>query len=240
MILLIDNYDSFTYNLVQELGTLEKEIRTVRNDQISIEEIRQLAPSHLVLSPGPGYPKDAGICEEVIRSFQGQIPILGICLGHQAICEVYGAKIAPAEELMHGKKSRILLDSFCTLFHGLGRETGAARYHSLAAVKETIPEELKITALSEAGEVMAVAHREYPVYGLQFHPESILTEKGMTMLENFLKCTADNQTRIRVSTNTESTGKESLDTESTNTESTNTKSTSIESTALLQQKGRPL
>ena len=191
MILLIDNYDSFTYNLVQELGTLEKEIRTVRNDQISIEEIRQLAPSHLVLSPGPGYPKDAGICEEVIRSFQGQIPILGICLGHQAICEVYGAKIAPAEELMHGKKSRILLDSFCTLFHGLGRETGAARYHSLAAVKETIPEELKITALSEAGEVMAVAHREYPVYGLQFHPESILTEKGMTMLENFLKCTAD-------------------------------------------------
>lgn len=101
MILLIDNYDSFTYNLVQELGTLEKEIRTVRNDQISIEEIRQLAPSHLVLSPGPGYPKDAGICEEMIRSFQGQIPILGICLGHQAICEVYGAKIAPAEELMH-------------------------------------------------------------------------------------------------------------------------------------------
>ena len=191
MILLIDNYDSFTYNLVQELGTLEKEIRTVRNDQISIEEIRQLAPSHLVLSPGPGYPKDAGICEEVIRSFQGQIPILGICLGHQAICEVYSAKIAPAEELMHGKKSRILLDSSCLIFHGLGRETGAARYHSLAAVKETIPEELKITALSEAGEVMAVAHREYPVYGLQFHPESILTEKGMTMLENFLKCTAD-------------------------------------------------
>ncbi len=191
MILLIDNYDSFTYNLVQELGTLEKEIRTVRNDQISIEEIRQLAPSHLVLSPGPGYPKDAGICEEMIRSFQGQIPILGICLGHQAICEVYGAKIAPAEELMHGKKSRILLDSSCLIFHGLGRETGAARYHSLAAVKETIPEELKITALSEAGEVMAVAHREYPVYGLQFHPESILTEKGMTMLENFLKCTAD-------------------------------------------------
>lgn len=191
MILLIDNYDSFTYNLVQELGTLEKEICTVRNDQISIEEIRQLAPSHLVLSPGPGYPKDAGICEEVIRSFQGQIPILGICLGHQAICEVYGAKIAPAEELMHGKKSRILLDSSCLIFHGLGRETGAARYHSLAAVKETIPEELKITALSEAGEAMAVAHREYPVYGLQFHPESILTEKGMTMLENFLKCTAD-------------------------------------------------
>ena len=191
MILLIDNYDSFTYNLVQELGTLEKEIRTVRNDQISIEEIRQLAPSHLVLSPGPGYPKDAGICEEVIRSFQGQIPILGICLGHQAICEVYSAKIAPAEELMHGKKSRILLDSSCSIFHGLGRETGAARYHSLAAVKETIPEELKITALSEAGEVMAVAHREYPVYGLQFHPESILTEKGMTMLENFLKCTVD-------------------------------------------------
>ena len=191
MILVIDNYDSFTYNLVQYLGTIRPDIQVVRNDQVTLEEIEKWDPSHILLSPGPGYPEKAGICINVVKKFQGKIPILGICLGHQAICEVYGAKIAPAEELMHGKKSRILLDSSCSIFHGLGRETGAARYHSLAAVKETIPEELKITALSEAGEVMAVAHREYPVYGLQFHPESILTEKGMTMLENFLKCTAD-------------------------------------------------
>lgn len=198
MILLIDNYDSFTYNLVQYLGTLTPDIQVVRNDKITIEEIETLNPSHIVLSPGPGYPRDAGICEDVIRHFQGKIPILGICLGHQAICEVYGAVVAPAERLMHGKKSTISLDETCPLFQGLGKSTEAARYHSLAAKKDTIPQCLKITALSKEKEVMAVCHREYPVYGLQFHPESILTEKGMDILEKFLHIQAGKERKIMI------------------------------------------
>ena len=156
MILLIDNYDSFTYNLVQYLGTLQPDIRVARNDKITVEEIAQMNPTHIVLSPGPGYPKDAGICEQAVEAFQGKIPILGICLGHQAICEVYGAVIAPAEKLMHGKKSRITLAADCELFAGLGREMDAARYHSLAAKAETVPETLRVTAVSPEGEVMAV------------------------------------------------------------------------------------
>lgn len=189
MILLIDNYDSFTYNLVQYLGTLQPDIRVVRNDKITVEEIAQMNPTHIVLSPGPGYPKDAGVCEQAVEAFQGKIPILGICLGHQAICEVYGAVIAPAEKLMHGKKSRITLAADCELFAGMGREMDAARYHSLAAKAETVPETLRVTAVSPEGEVMAVQHKDFPVYGLQFHPESILTENGIQILKNFLNIT---------------------------------------------------
>ena len=189
MILLIDNYDSFTYNLVQYLGTLQPDIRVVRNDRITVEEIAGMHPTHIVLSPGPGYPKDAGICEQVVEAFQGKIPILGICLGHQAICEVYGAKITRAAQLMHGKKSRLRLAPDCELFVGLGKELDAARYHSLAAKKKTVPETLRITALSPEGEVMAVQHKTFPVYGLQFHPESILTESGIQILKNFLNIT---------------------------------------------------
>ena len=187
MILVIDNYDSFTYNLVQYLGTIRPDIQVARNDQVTLEEIEKWDPSHILLSPGPGYPEEAGICINVVKKFQGKIPILGICLGHQAICQAYGAVIAPAKELMHGKKSLITLKPDCSLFAGLAGTIEAARYHSLAVKRDTLPDCLKITAQTEDGEVMAVEHKEYPVYGLQFHPESVLTPKGMKILENFVK-----------------------------------------------------
>lgn len=191
MILLIDNYDSFTYNLVQVIGTINPDIKVIRNDAMSVEEIEKLKPSHIILSPGPGYPKDAGVCEEVVRKLQGKIPILGVCLGHQAICEVYHATVTYASHLMHGKQSVVTLDLDSRIFEGLKKEEKVARYHSLAAKKDTIPETLKITAISEDGEVMAVEHREYPVYGLQFHPESILTPEGRQMIANFLRIKAE-------------------------------------------------
>ena len=172
MILLIDNYDSFSYNLVQMAGSINPDIKVIRNDAMTVEEIRALAPSHIILSPGPGYPKDAGVCEEVVRHLQGEIPILGVCLGHQGICEVYGCTISHAKQLMHGKKSRIHID--------------AARYHSLVAVRETVPNVLQVIGEDKNGEVMAVQHKTYPVYGMQFHPESILTPQGRIILENFL------------------------------------------------------
>ncbi len=187
MLLLIDNYDSFSYNLVQMFGAINPDIRVVRNDALTAEEIRRLRPSHLVLSPGPGYPAKAGVCEEAVKTLAGQIPILGVCLGHQAICEAYGAIIAPARELMHGKQSQVDIDVGCPVFHGLPGKIQAARYHSLAAKKESVPDCLQVTAAAENGEIMAVAHRKYPVYGLQFHPESILTPLGRVILENFLK-----------------------------------------------------
>lgn len=186
MILLIDNYDSFSYNLVQLFGTLEPDIRVVRNDEITVEDMRQQKPDHILLSPGPGYPKDAGICEEVVRQFQGEIPILGVCLGHQAICEVYGAKICHARQLMHGKQSRVTIDNTKPIFAGLPEQVDVARYHSLVAELETMPEELEVIAKDAKGEVMAVRHRDYDVYGLQFHPESILTPDGMKMIQNFI------------------------------------------------------
>ncbi len=187
MLLLVDNYDSFSYNLVQMFGGMNPDIRVVRNDALTVEEIRRLRPSHLVLSPGPGYPAQAGICEEAVKSLAGQIPILGVCLGHQAICEAYGAVIAPARELMHGKQSLVDIDVGCPIFHGLPNKIQAARYHSLVAKEDTLPDCLQVTATAENGEIMAVAHKEYPVYGLQFHPESILTPRGRVILENFLK-----------------------------------------------------
>lgn len=186
MILLIDNYDSFSYNLYQLIGSIHPDIKVVRNDQITLEEMEALHPSHIILSPGPGKPCDAGICEDVVRRFQGRIPILGVCLGHQAICEVYGATVSYAKELMHGKKSDVTLDRSCSIFYGLPKIIQAARYHSLAAVADTIPDCLQVIAVSDDGEVMAVKHKQYPIYGLQFHPESILTPKGCDILDNFL------------------------------------------------------
>lgn len=186
MILLIDNYDSFSYNLFQLVGSINPDIQVVRNDKITLEEIETLAPSHIILSPGPGKPCDSGICEDVIRYFQGKIPILGVCLGHQAICEVYGATVSYAKELMHGKQSDVTVDNESAMFKGLEKVIQAARYHSLAAVSDTMPECLKVTAIADDGEVMAVEHRDFPVYGLQFHPESILTPKGTELITNFL------------------------------------------------------
>ena len=187
MILLIDNYDSFSYNVYQLTASVEPDVRVIRNDEMTIDEIQALSPIHIILSPGPGKPSDAGICEEVIRHFAGKIPILGICLGHQAICEVFGATVTYAKKLMHGKQSKAWLDTNSVLFQGMNREIIVARYHSLAAAPETMPEELRITARTEDGEVMAVEHREYPVYGVQFHPESVLTPQGKQIMENFVK-----------------------------------------------------
>lgn len=187
MIVLIDNYDSFSYNLVQLFGTLDPDIRVVRNDELTVEEIRDMHPSHIILSPGPGYPADAGICEDVVRRLQGEIPILGVCLGHQAICEVYGVRICHAKQLMHGKQSTVSIDTTVPVFRGLPGRVDVARYHSLIADADGMPDELEIIARDDAGEVMAVRHRRHEVCGLQFHPESILTPDGTRMIENFLK-----------------------------------------------------
>lgn len=186
MILLIDNYDSFSYNVYQLVGSVDPDIRVVRNDCITIEQIRTWNPSHIILSPGPGRPEDAGICEQAIEAFAGQIPILGICLGHQAICEVFGARIGYAKKLMHGKQSVVDLDNTSKLFLGMKREMTVARYHSLAADPFTMPDCLKVTARTADGEIMAVEHKEYAVYGVQFHPESVLTPEGRKIIENFL------------------------------------------------------
>ena len=186
MVLLIDNYDSFSYNLYQLAGQLRPDIQVARNDEYTVQEIRQMQPSHIILSPGPGRPEQAGVCEAVVEELQGEIPILGVCLGHQAICEAYGATVSYARQLMHGKMSVVRLDTTSRLFRGVGEETEVARYHSLAVLEDSIPECLKVPAVTEDGEVMAVEHKEYPVYGVQFHPESILTPEGRRMLENFL------------------------------------------------------
>ena len=186
MIVLIDNYDSFTYNLVQYIGALEPDIRVIRNDACTPEEIEAMKPDAIVISPGPGKPSEAGICIEAIQYFRDKVPILGVCLGHQAICEAFGGTVSYAKELMHGKSSVAQILEESPLFKNLGTEMQVARYHSLAAIRDTLPEELKITAVTDDGEIMAVEHRDYPVYGLQFHPESVLTPKGMTLIENFL------------------------------------------------------
>jgi anthranilate synthase component II len=186
MILLIDNYDSFSYNLYQLVGTVNPDIRVIRNDELTINEIRSLCPTHIILSPGPGYPKDAGICVEVVSELGKEIPMLGVCLGHQAICEAYGATISYAKRLMHGKQSEVLLDTSSPLFEGMPDKIKAARYHSLAALRETMPDCLRLIAETDDGEIMAVTHRDYPIFGVQFHPESILTPEGMPIIRNFL------------------------------------------------------
>ena len=186
MILLIDNYDSFSYNLYQLIGSLNPDIRVIRNDEMTVADIVVLRPSHIVLSPGPGRPAEAGICEKLIAALAAQIPILGVCLGHQAICEVFGATVTYAKTLMHGKSSMIKVDTRSPLFAGLSETIQGARYHSLAALSDTIPADLRVIATADDGEVMAVQHREYPVYGVQFHPESILTPEGKVIVKNFL------------------------------------------------------
>ncbi len=186
MILIIDNYDSFTYNLFQLAAGINPYVRVVRNDAVSVIDIKKLSPTHIILSPGPGYPKDAGICEEIIRTLGEKIPVLGVCLGHQAICEAYGAKISRAQKLMHGKKSRISIDNTHPIFAGLPGAIEAARYHSLIADSSTMPDELSVIARDDSGEVMAVSHSKYAVFGLQFHPESVLTPKGEVIMKNFL------------------------------------------------------
>ena len=187
MILLIDNYDSFSYNVYQLVGSVDSGIKVIRNDEFTVEQIEEFDLSHIIISPGPGKPSDAGVCEDVIRHFAGKIPILGICLGHQAICEVYGATVTYAKELMHGKQSVAELDNGSVLFAGMKKQITVARYHSLAADPDTMPDELKVTATTEDGEIMAVEHTKFPVYGVQFHPESVLTPEGRKIIENFLK-----------------------------------------------------
>lgn len=186
MILLVDNYDSFSYNLYQLIGSIDPDIRVIRNDELTVAEIEELAPSAIILSPGPGRPEDAGIIIDLVKELGEKIPILGVCLGHQAICAAYGATITYARELMHGKQSVAKLEDV-PLFEGVSSPARVARYHSLAADPETIPACLAVTAKTDDGEVMAVQHARYPVYGLQFHPESILTPEGKTILANFLR-----------------------------------------------------
>lgn len=185
MILLIDNYDSFTYNLYQYMGIFTDEIKVVRNDKITIEQIEEMNPEKIVLSPGPKSPKDAGICLDVVKHFAGKKPILGICLGHQTIGEAFGATVSYAKKIFHGKQSTIDHDG-TGIFQGINSPIKVARYHSLAIIEETMPDCLMVTAKTEDGEIMAVKHKEYPVIGLQFHPESIYTEHGKKMIENFI------------------------------------------------------
>lgn len=186
MILLIDNYDSFTYNLVQYFGELGETLLVRRNDAITLEEIEQLAPDYLVISPGPCTPKEAGISVEAIRAFAGKIPILGVCLGHQAIAEAFGGDVVHAERLMHGKTSRIQHDGN-GLFRDVPQQTIVTRYHSLAVKRETLPSVLEITAETAEGEIMALRHRTLPIEGVQYHPEAILTEHGKMMIRNFIE-----------------------------------------------------
>ncbi|MBQ3968547.1 MAG: aminodeoxychorismate/anthranilate synthase component II [Lachnospiraceae bacterium] len=186
MTLLIDNYDSFSYNLYQYLGEFDHDIKVIRNDEMTVEEIKALKPSRVIISPGPGRPEDAGIIVQAAKELGRSIPLLGICLGHQAICLSFGATVTYAKQMMHGKQSVIELDSSCPLFYGLVKRIEVARYHSLAADSSTIPEELKVTAVTGDGEVMAVEHKEYPIYGLQFHPESIMTPAGKEIIKNFI------------------------------------------------------
>jgi para-aminobenzoate synthetase component II len=185
MILLIDNYDSFTYNLLQYLGEMGEEVEAIRNDRIRVEEVAEMNPSHVVISPGPKTPKEAGICCDLILSFSGRFPILGVCLGHQCIGAAYGAEIVRAERLMHGKTSRIHHDGQ-TIFSQLPDPFEAARYHSLIVQREGFPSCLQISAWTEEGEIMGIRHREYPTEGVQFHPESILTQEGKDLLRNFI------------------------------------------------------
>jgi anthranilate synthase/aminodeoxychorismate synthase-like glutamine amidotransferase len=186
MILMIDNYDSFTYNLVQYFGALGEDIRVFRNDKITMQGINKIKPGRIVISPGPGRPENAGISCEAIREFAGKIPILGVCLGHQAIGYAYGAKIIPAKKLMHGKTS-VIYHNGKTIFKGIPNPFEATRYHSLLVDKKTLPPCLEIIAWTKENEIMGLKHKEYPLWGVQFHPESILTRSGMGILANFLK-----------------------------------------------------
>ncbi|MCD7775328.1 MAG: aminodeoxychorismate/anthranilate synthase component II [Clostridiales bacterium] len=185
MILLIDSYDSFSYNLYQLVGEINPDIKVIRNDEMTVSQIRDLKPSGIILSPGPGRPENAGIIIDCVKELGAEIPILGVCLGHQAVCAAYGGEITYAKRLMHGKQSEAELDLSCPLFKGCSEHTKVARYHSLAASRDSLPECLQITAETKDGEIMSVRHKSYPVFGVQFHPESIMTPEGKRMLENF-------------------------------------------------------
>jgi anthranilate synthase component 2 len=216
MIVLIDNYDSFSYNLFQLAGAVNRELHpelagaagsrpegkqtgsepdasltagilVIRNDTYTAEEIGALHPEAIILSPGPGRPEDAGVCVDVVKKLAGKVPILGVCLGHQAICQAFGGTVTYAKELMHGKQSEITFEENSALFQGLTGRIKVARYHSLSAAADTLPEELRVTAWSDDGEVMAVEHSRYPVFGVQFHPESVMTPDGYQMIKNFLR-----------------------------------------------------
>lgn len=191
MILMIDNYDSFTYNLVQYLSELGEKLAVHRNDKISLKGIEKLKPSHIVISPGPGRPPDAGISKEVIKKFSAKIPILGVCLGHQCIAEVFGGKIIPARKLMHGKTSMIHHKGI-GIFKGITSPFEATRYHSLIVENKTLPSALKITAWTKDNEIMSLKHKSLPLWGVQFHPESILTQHGKELLGNFINCSRRN------------------------------------------------
>jgi len=196
MIVMIDNYDSFTYNLVQYLGELGEQLQVFRNDQVTVDKVRRLKPSSIVVSPGPGSPKDAGISNELIRTCAGQIPILGVCLGHQCIGEVFGGTIVRAKRLMHGKTSKIFHDN-STLFRTLPNPFEATRYHSLLVRKADLPKSLVVTAWTDHDEIMGLVHRQFPIFGVQFHPESILTRPGKELLRNFLRAAHAFRTRRR-------------------------------------------
>lgn len=187
MILLIDNYDSFSYNLFQLVGEIDPNIRVIRNDEMTVADIEKLAPGRIIISPGPGRPEDAGIIIETAKTLSRKIPTLGVCLGHQAICAAYGARVTYAKQLMHGKQSQVKFSTECRIFKGLPEAAPVARYHSLAADPDTVPECLKVMAVTDEGEIMAVQHREFPIFGVQFHPESILTPDGRKILENFIE-----------------------------------------------------
>ena len=191
MIYLIDNYDSFSYNLYQLIGSLHPELCVVRNDALTVGELEDRHPEAIVISPGPGRPEDAGICIETVRKLGDHIPILGVCLGHQSIVTACGGRVGYARTLMHGRSSLASLDTESTLFRGLPRETEVARYHSLAADPDSLPECLRITASTEDGEIMAVEHETCPISGMQFHPESVMTPEGRKMMENFLRAAAE-------------------------------------------------
>ena len=190
MIILIDNYDSFSYNLYQLAGSIYPDIKVIRNDAYTLSEIEDMNPEAIIISPGPGKPEDAGISRPSVSYFAGKLPILGVCLGHQAICQAFGATISYAKELVHGKSYDITIDTESPLFKGIPPIIRAARYHSLAAVSSTMPDNLKIIAHTADGEIMAVEHKNYPIYGLQFHPESIMTPKGNLILKNFFDIVA--------------------------------------------------
>lgn len=187
MILLIDNYDSFSYNLYQLIGEVTHDIKVSRNDKITIDEIKALNPEAIILSPGPGRPENAGICIDIVKEFHDKIPILGVCLGHQSICSAFGGTVSYAKRLMHGKSSKISLD-YDFIFKGLPSEISVGRYHSLSLIEDSVPDCLEIISKAkDDGEIMAVKHKQFNVYGLQFHPESILTPDGLTIIANFME-----------------------------------------------------
>lgn len=186
MVIIIDNYDSFSYNLYQYVGIIKPDVLVIRNDELCVEDILKKNPSHIIISPGPGKPCDSGICEELIIKASGIIPLLGICLGHQAIGEAFGGRIKYATELMHGRQSEIQIANGSPIFRGLSPIIKGARYHSLSIERESIPDDILIIGEDESGEIMGIKHRKYETYGLQFHPESILTPQGNLIIENFI------------------------------------------------------